>query len=214
MAVAAKKITIVGCGPGGADYVTPAARQAAHEAEVLMGSRRLLELFGEAGGEKIVLGADTAATLETIAAARSSGRKVTVLVSGDPGLFSLARQVVRQLGREACDILPGITSVQVAFARVGLDWSDARVLSAHGRTPSVAPDELLGLDKIAILAGSRAALRWSAETADRLRTTHTIFLCENLTLEDERIRLMEPEELEQAEAASLAIVLILRRNCL
>jgi precorrin-6y C5,15-methyltransferase (decarboxylating) CbiE subunit len=171
-------------------------------------------MFDDAPGEKILLGADTAATLEAVASVRSSGRKVAVLVSGDPGLFSLAQKVVQRFGRDACGIISGISSVQVAFARVGLDWTDAHVLSAHGRTPTVSPDELLAVDKLAILAGNREALQWSAEIADGLRTTHAIFLCENLTLEDERIRLMEPEQLERIDAASLSIVLILRRTLL
>lgn len=214
MAIAPQRIAIVGCGPGGAGYVTPAARQSVRDAEALMGSRRLLELFDDAPGEKILLGADTAATLEAIASVRNSGRRLAVLVSGDPGLYSLAQKVVRRFGSEACEIIPGISSVQVAFARVGLDWADARVISAHGRTPTVWPDELVDVDKIAILAGSRKALQWSAEIADGLRTTHAIFLCENMTLEGESIRLVDPEQLEQVEAASLAIVLILRRTLL
>ncbi len=213
MAMSAAKITIVGCGPGSAAYVAPGARNAACEAEVLIGSRRLLELFSEAPGEKIGLGADTEATLETVAAVCRSGRRIAVLVSGDPGLFSLAQKVIRRFGREACEIIPGISSVQVAFARVGLDWIDARMLSAHGRTPAIAPQELSPLDKIAVLAGNREGLQWSAGIADVLRPTHAVFLCENLTLEDERIRQVEPELLEQIDSASLSIVLMVRRTC-
>ena len=60
MAVNANKITIVGCGPGSPLYVTEAARQAVAGADVLVGSRRLLELFPQWPAERIVVDADIA----------------------------------------------------------------------------------------------------------------------------------------------------------
>jgi len=205
-------IAIVGCGPGSADYVPPAARQAVRHADVIAGSRRLLAVFDPLPGEQIVIDADVAAVLDRIAAARKAGRKVAVLVSGDPGLHSLAQRIVAQFGPGACEIVPGISSVQVAWARLGLDWADAHLLSAHGRTPDATPEELARANKIAILAGSRDALRWSARMASALEATHAAFLCENLTLDDERVRRVSPDELQQADAASLSIVLLVRQT--
>ena len=45
-------IVIVGCGPGSPDYLTAAAIRAVQEAEVLVGARRLLELFPAHPGER------------------------------------------------------------------------------------------------------------------------------------------------------------------
>lgn len=77
---------------------------------------------------------------------------------GDPGLASLAKLVLRRFGLHACEVLPGISSVQVAFARLGLDWLDARILSAHARLPLAVLGELSDYAKLAILAGHR--VRW------------------------------------------------------
>ena len=134
-----------------------------------------------------------------------------MLVSGDPGLYSLAQNVIRHFGREDCEVVPAVSSVQVAFARLGIDWADARIVSAHGRTPAVEADELGRADKIAILAGTAEALRWSAAMAAALEASHTAFLAENLTLDDERFQPMTAEQLGAAPVVALSIVLLIRR---
>jgi precorrin-6y C5,15-methyltransferase (decarboxylating) CbiE subunit len=212
MAMNVGKIVIVGCGPGSPEYVSDAARRAVAWADVLVGSRRLLELFAGAAAERIIAGSDIPALLADIAQRRAAGGRVAVLVSGDPGFYSLAQPVTARFGREACEIVPGVSSVQVAFARLGLDWIDARLLSAHGRTPEIGDEELRRCDKIAILAGSAAALRWSAQAAVALRETHAAVLCENLTLDDERVAAITPEELAAAGAGALSLVLLVRRS--
>ncbi len=214
MAVTPRQIIIVGCGPGSPLYLTEAARLAAAQAEVVVGNQRLLALFPEHAGTRFVGSADITPQLEAIAEAFAAGLRVAVLVSGDPGLFSLAAKVVRRFGAEACEIIPGISSVQVAFARLGLDWIDAKILSAHGRVPQTTPEALQPFDKIAILAGTGEALRWSAQAAQLMRASHAAILCENLTLADERVRLLSPEELAAEGTASLAIVLLIRRSLL
>ena len=214
MALNPGKIVIVGCGPGSPGYLMDAARQAVAGAEVLAGSRRLLELFPEHPGRRIVTSTDLDALLESVAEQQAVGRSVAVLVSGDPGLFSLAAKVVRRFGRELCEVIPGVSSVQVAFARLGLDWAEARIVSAHGRMPQVVAEDLGRHDKIAILAGTAAALCWAAQATGGLQTSHEAYLCENLTLPDECVRPVTAEELAAADASSLSIILLIRRGLL
>ena len=78
--------------------------------------------------------------------------------------------------------------MQAAFARLGVDWQDARIVSAHGRTPQLGGEELPKCDKLAVLGGTAEALRWTAWAAGVLEATHDAYLCENLTLDGERIR--------------------------
>jgi len=205
-------VAVVGCGPGSPQYLTDVARQAVAAAEVLAGSRRLLDLFPDHVGEQIAWTADIASLLDQLEVLRTAGRRVAVLVSGDPGLCSLARRVIDRFGRGEVEVIPGISSVQVAFARLGLDWTHACIISAHGRTPEIAWDELPRDGEIAVLAGSRQALCWAAAAARSLESSHAAMLCENLTLADECVRPMTPEQLDSATASSLSLVLLIRRN--
>jgi precorrin-6y C5,15-methyltransferase (decarboxylating) CbiE subunit len=204
-------ITIVGCGPGSPDYVTPAARRAVAGAEVVVGSPRLLELFPEASPTRILVGADISAALDEMAAV-ADGRPMAVLVSGDAGLYSLAQHVLSRFGRTHCEVIPGVSSLQVAFARLGLDWADARILSAHGRLPPIHAAELASVPKIAILAGSATGLQYAARVAGSLEASHTFFLCENLTLADERVHKVTAKEIARCNAASLSIILLIRSS--
>jgi precorrin-6B methylase 1 len=104
--------------------------------------------------------------------------------------------------------------VQLAFARLGLDWSDARILSAHAQAPQVGVEELRRCDKLAVLGGGREGRQWIVEAAASLAETHEARVCENLSLDNERIRRMTPAELASAQAASLCLVLFIRRSML
>lgn len=207
------KITITGCGPGALDYLTPAARAAIEGAEVLVGAQRMLDLFPARNAERIVVKADIEAVLEQIAA-RASQKRVVALVTGDPGLCSLASPIVKRFGRAACEIIPGVSSVQVAFARLGLDWLDARIITAHDKTPDISATALAAEKKLAVLAGNDATQPWIASLATALTASHQVFVCENLTLPDERVREANPSQLQTMKLASRAIVLLLHKEAL
>jgi cobalt-precorrin-7 (C5)-methyltransferase len=206
-------ITIIGCGPGSRDYLTIAAVAAVAQAEVLIGPERLLALFPVAAAEKVASRANMAATLDLIAS-RLDRQSVTVLVTGDPGCYSLAKLVIKRFGRHQCRVIPGVSSVQLAFARLGLDWQDARIVSAHKEDPE-SDASLWHADKIAVLAGRERSLQWLHESVvEHGGEGRRIFVCENLTLENERIIEVDLPTLANAGAASRTIVLLVRRDLL
>jgi len=208
----AVNLTIVGCGPGSADYVTPAARAAASSADVIIGAQRLLDLFRCLTKDKVAIGGNIAEALDIIAA-QAQNRSVAVLVSGDPGIFSLARRVIARFGRDSCRVIPGISSVQVAFARLGLDWADARIISSHKQNPdSSIEDTLRSESKLAIFAGRDASLIWIARMAGKLDPDYGIYVCENLTLDNERIQKVSVEDLTSLSVSSSTVVLIIRNS--
>lgn len=207
-------ITIVGCGPGSVDYVTVAAIKAVEHAQVLVGAQRLLDLFPESDAERIAVTAKIGEVIEQVEK-RIDRVPVTVLVSGDPGMFSLAKLVVGRFGRNRCRVIPGVGSVQTAFARIGLDWADARIISAHKEDPdeeTVA--SLVNESKIAVLAGRPSALQWVARLVRRLEGARRIFACEDLTMTGERVQEVAPDRLEQLDASSRTVILIIKDEIL
>jgi cobalt-precorrin-7 (C5)-methyltransferase len=200
-------ITIIGCGPGAKEYLTPAAVELARSAELLIGPSRLLELFRDSAAERIAVDSDVYRTPDIIA--ENADRKIAVLVTGDPGLFSLASLIVKRFGRERCVIVPGVSSVQLAFAGIGRSWENARIISAHKGDPS---KEDLAHSKIAVLRGRPGLCGWLARNLPKTHEESRIFLCENLSLENESIREISFAELEQTEADSKAVLLIVRES--
>lgn len=210
-AVKQHPIIIAGCGPGSPDFLAPTVRRAVEGAEVLVGARRLLDLFPESAAEKIAVGADVEQALRAIDERRSD-KKIVVLVTGDPGLCSLARPVVDRFGRDACLVIPGVSSVQAAFARLGLDWTDARIIDAHREDPAAVPEGLRGVAKIAVLAGRQEAFRWVAGLAEAVGEGYRIYACEDLTLPGERVREVGKKDLDVLRFSPRCVVLFLRED--
>jgi precorrin-6Y C5,15-methyltransferase (decarboxylating) len=90
-----------------------------------------------------------------------------VLASGDPGFFGIVR-ALRARGITP-HVIPAVSSVADAFARIGLDWDDALVVSAHGRDPHQALAAALAHPKAAILTapGTAAHLARDLHTAGK-----------------------------------------------
>ena len=127
-----KRFIIVGCGPGSPDLLTLRARDAIERADVVVGSRRLLDtLAAKRGVRHLVLEGDYREILEEVARLED-GSLVAFLVSGDPLLYSLGELIVKKFGRENCEVIPGVSSFQYAFCMLGESWRGYRVLSLHG----------------------------------------------------------------------------------
>ena len=183
------KVIIVGCGPGIKAYISPKAIYHIKKAEILVGSRRLLKLFPGVDAEKVVLEKNYSILVQKIAE-WSRSKQVVVLVSGDPCFFSYTRMIVRKMGRERCTIIPGISSIQLAFAAVGESWDDACFISLHGRNNEYEQlvKKVREYSKVGILTDqdntpaviARIILRSGIKERQ-------IFVCENLSLPDERV---------------------------
>jgi cobalt-precorrin-7 (C5)-methyltransferase len=212
MAVEGPLIYIVGCGPGSLDYLTPAALQVVEQAEVLVGAKRLLDLFPSSPAERIVVSAEIGEVLDRIAV--KAGQRMAVLVTGDPGLFSLAKPVIERFGRTRCRVVPGISSIQTAFAGIGVDWADAHIVSLHKGDPGNC-DQLMDADKVAVLCGRRGATKWIADHLLRNRShDRRVFVCQNLTLDDEQVQEVDPRDLSTLDVAPSTVVLIIKGKVL
>jgi precorrin-6B C5,15-methyltransferase / cobalt-precorrin-6B C5,C15-methyltransferase len=97
--------------------------------------------------------------LDAVADVGASGPRpgrVVVLASGDPGFFGIVRALAERFGPKTLEVRPSSPSVAVAFARAGLAWDDAVVVSAHGRDPRTAVNVCRAHPKTAVLTGPGA----------------------------------------------------------
>ncbi|MFD4597701.1 precorrin-6y C5,15-methyltransferase (decarboxylating) subunit CbiE [Streptomyces sp. NPDC058464] len=158
-------ITVVGTGTG-----APLPPGVLAGARLVVGGRRHLDAVRlPEGVERIVLG-PLAPALDTIEEYLGKDLPVTVLASGDPGFFGIVRVLAERFGADRLDVRAGVSSVAAAFARVGLPWDDAVVVSAHGREPRTAVNVCRAHPKVAVLTGPGAgpAELGAAVPADRL----------------------------------------------
>ena len=131
------KIIVAGIGPGGEDYITPAALKKIRAAKFLVGGRRALEQFAAPNQITCAITRDLDAPINFISEKIQLG-SVVVMVSGDPGYYSLLDLLRKNFPSDAIEVIPSISAIQLAFAKIALPWHDATLLSFHGRQPARA----------------------------------------------------------------------------
>lgn len=144
-----KKIIVAGIGPGGEDYITPAALKKIRAAKFLVGGRRALEEFSSPEKITCAVTRELDAAINFIREKISLG-EVVVMVSGDPGYYSLLDLLRKNFPPDSIEVIPSISAIQLAFAKIALPWHDATLLSFHGRKPArtdlqFAAGKILGL---------------------------------------------------------------------
>ncbi|MFI1417799.1 precorrin-6y C5,15-methyltransferase (decarboxylating) subunit CbiE [Streptomyces sp. NPDC020731] len=180
-------ITVVGMGAGAA-----VDAQVTAGAALVVGGRRHLEAVRlPEGAGRVVLG-PLAPALDTVEKYVAGERPVVVLASGDPGFFGIVRALAERFGAERLDVRPAVSSVATAFARVGLTWDDAVVVSAHGRDPRTAVHLCRARPKVAVLTGPGAG---PAELGAALRdTARVLVVASALGSGQERVERVTPAE--------------------
>ena len=126
------RLAVVGVGPGPGNYLLPAAREAIAGADILAGGPRHLEPYRESGKELLPLEGSLDTFLDRLGEKRHTGR-VALLLSGDPCFFSLLGKLGTRFPREELEVIPGVSSFQVLFARLGIQWNGTETASLHGR---------------------------------------------------------------------------------
>lgn len=128
------RIIVAGIGPGHPDYMIPAAKAAIEGAKVLIGGRRSLEQFGAPEQRQMPITRDIPGVMDFIRRGLHE-HDVVVMASGDPGYFSILDAIRREFPPKLIHVIPGISSMQLAFSRLALPWHGAKLLSFHGRLP-------------------------------------------------------------------------------
>jgi precorrin-6Y C5,15-methyltransferase (decarboxylating) len=202
-------------------------------AEVILASSRLSEVFKGYEEYESVKGKVLVISRidELIEYMRSNAEKrsIALLASGDPLFFGIGRRVLDEFGPERVDMLPDLSSIQLAFSRIKEPWDDAFLMSLHGgpdsakrrRLPYEIDDIPALLDahhKIAILTdrGNNPSAIASFLNATPVRAgvprpygSILMHVCEKLGYADEKIASGTPAEIAAMTFADPNVVIIL-----
>ncbi len=131
--------TLIGILDDGWAGLTEAARQRLFDAKVIIGAGRTLDRVRPHLSPEAVLqdmdGA-LAKVAEWVIAARAQGHAVAILATGDPlchGLAAWLDRALIDLGREAFEIIPNVSTLQLACARFRAPWNDVKIASCHSK---------------------------------------------------------------------------------
>ncbi len=202
------KVYIIGIGPGTEDYLLPIARKEIESSDCLIGGRRALLLFQPLHKEEKLLEGNFEQVIPFLLKEREE-KKISVLVSGDPGLYSFLGTISRVLKKEDYVVIPGVSAVQIAFAKIGERWEDATLLSLHGRKMDDLAVRVERSKKTFLFTDpgfppEKIAAYLLEKGVENRRT----IVMENLTYPDERIVDTDLKSLSGMEGFGLCVMII------
>ncbi|WP_169713560.1 precorrin-6y C5,15-methyltransferase (decarboxylating) subunit CbiE [Paludifilum halophilum] len=205
------RIFVIGVGAEGPAGLSAEALRRIADCDFLYGGRRLLRLFPENGERRVPVGTNLKEVAESLLSNRD--RRQVVLATGDPNFFGIADYLYRHVGREYLTVIPHLSSVQLAFARIKESWHDAFLASVHGRSADRVADWVRRNPKVALLTDSvhhpgAIARRLISEGIRDCRMA----VAEHLGTEAERVTFWRLPEAADQNFADLNVVILLREG--
>jgi precorrin-6Y C5,15-methyltransferase (decarboxylating) len=205
------RLRIVGIGDDGLPGLTDQARKILTDADLVIGTTEVLKMLHEMAAAKQTLPADMDEALAGLQAAISTVDKPVLVSEGDPLFFGVTRYFSDRLGKDAYEIHPHVSSMQLAFARVKESWDDAYLTSLAGRALEPTIDRIRTSEKVGLFPTDEITpKRLARELLSRGIDYFRVYVCENLGSPDERVTQAELAELVHMDFHPLNIMIFIR----
>lgn len=208
-----KKVFIVGCGPGASDLITMRGKRVIEEADVIVGSSRLIADFGKRGDiETLVLKNNYQKVFDDIDNLKGE-KRIVFLVSGDPLFHSLGERIVERFGRENCELIPGVSSFQYAFCQIKESWKDYRAFSIHGNKEIDIGKIFRENNRFILLLDPEHNLKFlKREIGLTLKGKYRFYIASNLSMPNEKISSISLNDFDNFSEESLSLLIVRRED--
>ena len=126
------RLVIVGIGDDGLAGLTEPARRTIMAADYVLAPPRALALLDAVPGIKVALDPEMGVAARQAKEALAH-RQPVLVTGGDPLFYGVVRYLGDRLGKDAFEVVPHVSSMQLAFARIKESWDDAYLTSLAGR---------------------------------------------------------------------------------
>lgn len=204
------KVHILGIGDDGLDGLTSAARALLDAAEVIVGSTHALAAVGAVRGQCFAVDGDPEEVARTVAAHAS--QRVVVLATGDPLFYGTARFLCERLGKDRFEVVPHVSSMQLAFARVKESWDEAYLTNLANQQLDRAIERIRTAERVGLFTTDELTPAHVAQALlDRGIDYFLGYVCENLGSPDERVTQGELAELVEQRFSPLNVMILVRK---
>jgi precorrin-6Y C5,15-methyltransferase (decarboxylating) len=205
-------VYIIGIPPDGPSCLTPQTHQLIDRADLVFGGERLLDMFPAISGEKVII-RNNLSRITALIKKNMGHKQIVVLSSGDPNFFGIAVYLTEKLGKDHIAIIPGVSSMQTAFASIKENWSDATFVSVHSRPIEDIIETVRSHNKIGIFTDDKH----SPAAIAGVLLAHGIeeysgYICEKLGTEEQQIIEVDLHELCRTNSVSPNILILLKNK--
>ena len=210
----AGKIYIIGIGPGSSEYLTKKAIDTVKASDYTVGSTRAIELFDDVNNKIAFNVKDLLDKLKKGVELANEGNTVSILSTGDPGFSGVLNTVLRLAEEQGFDeedieVIPGISSLQLAAARTHIQWDNANVMTFHGRENIEDMLPVINNGKPTIALPSRKVKDMAQFLLDNgVDENRKVVVCERLSYPDEKIVTSTLKEIADSEFTYMCIMVI------
>ncbi len=206
------RIYIVGIGDDGLDGLTGHARSLVYSAEVLIGTSALLDrLPEEITARRIACDGG----LEELKGCLSKlpDRPAVLLASGDPLFYGIANFLNDSIGKQRFEIVPHVSSMQLAFARVKESWDDAYLTNLAVQPLDRVVDLIRSAERVGLFTTETIPPGAVAEALlDRRIDYFTAYVCENLGTPNETVTQGDLRSIRNQTFAPLNVMILVRHS--
>ena len=208
------KIYIVGIGPGSSEYLTKKAIDTVKMSDYTVGSTRAIELFSDVGNTIPFNVKELLDTLKKGVQLAVDGNVVSILSTGDPGFSGVLNTVLRiskekDFPEENIEVVPGISSLQLAAAECHIQWDNANVMTFHGRENIDDILPVINNGKVTIALPSRKVKDMAHFLLDNgVEKDRKVVVCERLSYPDEKIVESTLSDIADSEFTYMCIIVI------
>ncbi len=183
-------IYLIGIGPGSKECLTLKAINIVKKADVIAGSRRALSLFDIEEHKKYILTKNLIEELKELIINNKNDGDIAILSTGDPCFSGLLKTLLKYniVNKDEIEVVSGISSIQVAASRLKISWEDYHILTLHGKEENrkILLNLVKNNEKVIFLP-SNLKEDISYLLNNGINPKKRIWVCENLTYENERI---------------------------
>ncbi len=208
--MANSKIYIIGMGDDALEGVIAPARQLVEKAQLLVGAENTLAKIPKSAAERLAVGGNLDEAVERIS--RAGDKRIVVLASGDPLFYGVARYLCDKLGKDRFEVVPHVSSMQLAFARVKESWEEAYLTNLANRPLDQVLEKIRVASKVGLFTTDQYPPRAVAKALlDRRVDYFSAYVCENLGSPDERVTQGELAEIAAQDFSPLNVMILVRR---
>ena len=200
------QVTLASLGGGRPETMTAECAAALKSVGCVLGAKRLLEHLPPGCTENRVAAVRPQELLEAILCQQTD---CVVVYSGDAGFYSGARGLLPLLAERdiPARVLPGVSSVQLLSARLGLPWQDWELVSAHGMDCDPVAAVSKGKPAFFLTGGTLGPGELCARLTEAGLGALSVTVAENLSSPEEKITFGTAEELAGQAFPSLSVLL-------
>jgi precorrin-6B C5,15-methyltransferase / cobalt-precorrin-6B C5,C15-methyltransferase len=205
------KIHIIGIGSDGLAGLTAHARTLLTAADIVLGSDHTLALVPELKAQRCPIGPDLQEVVRTLES-NLGHKRMVIVAGGDPLFYGVARYLCDRLGKDRFEVLPHVSSMQLAFARVKESWEEAYLTNLATHSLESVLDRIRTADTVGLFTSEdddppNVARQLLVRGLDYFRA----YVCENLGAPDERVTQGDLAEIQEMEFSPLNVMILKRK---